>query len=827
MVDQPVAAILQQVETQYEVTFNYNVDILPATLYSFSLEGSLELVLNDLSNILERSIVPLGANNYTIKRRHTPTESHGEREISLRIIDGEGQSISFAIARIFNIDWAAVANDDGRINIQGYIAATDTVHFESLGFAKRSIQIKDLENRKSVVLSPSNEELAEVVIIDDRSLFTDPPSLSMDDVRTIGSSTDNDVLSILQNEGGIFNPSENFQDLLLRGGSPDQVQYNWNNIQIYQNSHFFGKISSINPILVDKIQIDKGGYSSSNTGGVSGALNFSNSTYKGDHLQVHANLLFTNIGGHVSLFKDRLNVRAAFRHSHPGNWNNGVQQSFLSQTFQFGRLDDLDFFYEAFGISDFFERTSTISFYDGGLSLNYQLSKKTELSVDYIKINNSFTHESVSEEFVSREIDQLDQKNEGRHVRLQHNWNDHFHSSLDYSRTKYTYDYESFDTMPAPQFLVQEQRNHLDQAVFKFNQGYKNRDITLDGGVTLKTWDVSAKDETFDVNFLEYENDTKELAFYLEGTMDLGRLYVQSGINYSNYNKGLDNRKILDPRIGLTYTAHPHLRLTANYRHAHQYLNRRNLFTPLQADNGFWFISDEQDFDDFIHIIQSRQASVGWEWWSGSWRISNTLYGKKTKDVWTSIFDFTIDENPYRFGDVETLGSELHIQFEKENTQFSLNYDYVYERIDLDDRGKANSPFSQPHQVRFGFGQRIKKWTLGLDWALATGRPFSRATGLEEVVDDNGDVGPSVVYADLLENRVRTYHRLDASVRYGTSFGGGSELTIGAQLGNVYDQRNVIKNQYFISYREDPAGLGFLERLGLGRTANVFVEIRF
>jgi hypothetical protein len=107
-------------------------------------------------------------------------------------------------------------------------------------------------------------------------------------------------------------------------------------------------------------------------------------------------------------------------------------------------------------------------------------------------------------------------------------------------------------------------------------------------------------------------------------------------------------------------------------------------------------------------------------------------------------------------------------------------------------------------------------WEGGVRWNFGTGIPYTRAVGsypyylpryvesggLDWTGDDDGDGGYGVVLSDRNGSRYPTYHRLDLSFRRSFTKSWGV-LTPYVNLVNVYNQRNVLF--YFYEYEQDPA----------------------
>ena len=115
--------------------------------------------------------------------------------------------------------------------------------------------------------------------------------------------------------------------------------------------------------------------------------------------------------------------------------------------------------------------------------------------------------------------------------------------------------------------------------------------------------------------------------------------------------------------------------------------------------------------------------------------------------------------------------------------------------------------FDRRHNINLVANVKMGKeerWFLSVRWNLGTGFPFTPTQGYYPGIDfldpfgnpdinfdyttANGD--PSVLYGTLNGNRLPTYHRLDASLKYSTTVKTGqAEVVIGAT--NMYNRENI------------------------------------
>lgn len=835
---QVAADIFKTIEQQLGITFNYSNEAITQERFSFSAEGSTEKIVDKVCSIIQRQCTFLESDIIAVGLEPT---AKTVRPISLRglIFDELNKSLPYAYLSIPSLGINSISDINGKFEIKAFVSSSDSLIVEHLGFRVKEILVSQFtrsEDPVKIVLAPEDHILNEIVIVgNDQNVSSEVEVLTPSDDYLPSSSIDKDVFQIAQSASGVYLPSESISDLLIRGGSPDHIQYKWNGIQVFQNSHFYGKISSINPFMVDKVKITKNGYGSDNSGQISGSINFTNEeATKKNELFAHLNLLYANIGTNLSLLEDKLTLKLSTRRSHPDSWPTPIYSNYVDQIFQFGKLPDQDYYIELFEVDEFIIRNSDVDFDDTNITANLKVNDQHQLSGSFVSINNNFDRTAYNTFTDTTELDNLHQSNSGWNLSSKHRWNKHLLTNISFSQSEYTYNYSSFLDSRDPQSITRTQQNTLEQSQFRIDQSYIHKWFLAKVGFQRDNWNVYVFDTDLSIADMDpytlLRGQGSENSIY--GNLNFtpwDKVKLNIGMRWSYYDRSLNDRIFKEPRIHASYIATDKLRFHAHFGKFHQQLNRRNFFTPLQADNGFWYISNEKVNQDFIYTIESAQASLGTTYSVGPFHFGLSLYEKDIFNIWTSVLDFSVEENPYRFADIEISGIELEGKYRKNNYTGSINYDYIQEQIFIHDIDiNINSPFSQPHRLSVNQSLNFKKLSLSAQWRYATGRPFSVPTSISTEIDDEGEEFYIVNFPELLSDQVDDYHSLDLGVRYNMTVGSSNNqtLAVGLQVTNIYNRKNILKNQYFIDYKTDPFQLGLLEKSGLPITYNLSVEYR-
>jgi len=799
---------------------NYSIDDLPKNKHTFSIEGSYLEVSKKLYPYLG-----LNYKDYEDVTIVTPGDpkKNDTGLLSINVVDEDNHPLPFAHVAIEALGILDVTDIEGKVVLDFLIADSDTLKFKYLGYEDLLITLAKIKTYKNkVMMNPSSESISEIIVVGSRIESIALEKIDPSDIPQAGS-IDQDAITIAQNLPGVNNPSESFQDLIIRGGSPDQVEYQWNGIRVLQSSHFFGKISSVNPFMIDKLEISKDGYSAATNGSVSGGLHMkSKSRIDSISSSINLNLLYGNFALALPLSQN-ISVKFAVRQSLPDKFQSSIANAFQEQTFQFGRITDEEFLIEAFDIEEFVRTETGVNFGDRQASVWYQPTPKLTMNFDVIHIENTLNFETISEELDISKQDILNQSNLGTHLSLRYLWNADIATSLDWSRSDYNYEYQEFtQTNPTP-LLSSEQVNRTGISNIKFSNKIQSKIFNPKFGYEYNAW-------TSEVEFTNREEEQEEP--YTNGTHEhvgfitihpelLSNLHADFGLRWSAYSKSLNNRKLLEPRLHLRYRLNSTVQFHGHFGQYHQYLSRRNFFTPFQADNGFWYLADESatDFLDFIDIVESTQYGSGLDLSFEALDLSVDVFQKNLYNIWSSSFDLSIDENPFNVGDVNIFGFEIMGRFQKNNHRLLATYEYTNEQVKFDNiESPSLSPFSQPHRINIVYEYKWKILSAILQYNFANGRPFSQA---RELIEDDG---ASIEFDDFLAQKVPDYHRFNLSVKT-IPFGKNTKHSFGIQVNNIFNRRNIIKNQYFINLLTNPLELGILEKAGIARSFNVFWQM--
>ncbi len=832
--------IIEEVEHSMDVVFNYNDAIFSEELYSFSISGNQDSIIQKLQLIMKIDCVVLEKNIYAIKLASDQSRPIMTPSLSFHIQSTSGEILPYAT--VILVDWnkALESNEEGKCMLKGMYADEDQLLIRYVGYEQKRIAIGDIRTTAVVKLEPSSHVLGEIVLTD---FLTSVKSNDIENETNIqnipvAGLADQDMLRKSQLLPGIHSSSESLNDLQIRGGPPDQVSYKWNDIRLLQTSLFYGQVSAVNPFMVDKVVVTRNGSSANQSGQASGSI-ILESNHKIENkrsVQLFSDLLYSNVGLSIPLWKDKCSVKVAFRKSHNFLGNTPLYEQYFDQTFQFGQLTNDQFYLDFFDIRGQEDITKRFNFDDLSTSFKWAPSKHLFFKASYVNLSNQFDYIYYDGLFnENTKADQLSLGNSGWNIAGEYRINSSWDLKMSYSGSRFRNTYSFTENVGFENDEDRFKENTVQQNTWNTTTRYTHQYFEAEVGVQQENWSVAYVDTTrIPEQGLFYDKSaiaSSELSSFAKVKWRfIPRTLIETGVRYSDFGLSLVDRKFIEPRIHVSHTVWKGLTLHAHYGLFHQNLNRRLFFSNLDVEKGVWYLSDERpESSNFIWVVQNRQTSVGLKYVLNNWKFTVDAYTKLAENIWTSALDFSIEEDPFAFADLRVQGLEFSSQYQNKRWNLLWTYELTDEvmTIKTEPSYEISSPFTQRHRVSLMQSYKRGNWLFSSRWRYNSGRRYSEGARLTTI--EEPEFQYVIEYNSILENTIPAYHSLDASVSYTWTFGKeqNRELEIGLHLQNLYNRRNIIKRQYYIDYTKAPFEMAFYDRRGLGFTPNVSIMMRF
>ena len=831
--------ILGQIEEASDVIFNYDHSIFSESKeYSFGVSGPIETVFSICFSQFDKHYAELEDKLYVIQNRPLDKEKRmDESHYRLKLVDEYGGGMASCFYDIGRLGISGVEDVNGQLDISGYFAEDTELLISYIAYADRTIKMSELKSDELnvLVMQSSQHQLGEVVIMDHRiaqdiSAIDQAYVLNPDKFIAAGTA-DNDGLVLSQMIPGVYNSSESLKDLQIRGGPPDQTHLLWNNIQIFQTSLFYGKVSSVNPFLTQQIKVNKNGASASTNNSSAGSIMMDSdmAATKGFGMKFQSDLLYYNIGTGFSLWKDKIRVQAAFRQSYSQLFKSNFYQKLFDNSFQFGAISDDVFYAKAYEIEEFYEYDRDFGFKDFSASLEFKPSERFDWKFSYMSVQNELNYRQTFEYADTTNADDFRISNVGIGSEMNFHWSPKMRTQLDISHSDYRYFYERLLFADGKELdVVKFQDNRVGQSKIGLSHHIEGKTHCLSIGVERAMYDVMLLDVSYQGEepefFVNHDISSHELSMFADYRLRWKSLELKSGVKWSDYSLTFDDRKFIEPRFHLSYLLGDDWTVHGHRGKYHQVLNRRNILTALQADDGFWYASDEgRVTDNWIMVVNTELRSVGLRFQKNQWRVDLEGYRKSIEFLWTSALDLTYEEDPYQFVDSEVSGLEFLGNYQKNNFSLSTSINLMKDQFALLDGRKVNSPFYQPWRLGAFANYKLGSFDFSLAWNFAKGRYYSLPDSFEERENEEGKKYFVTVFTELLTEQGIDYHRLDLTTNYHVQLRKKIDTRISLSLLNIYARENITRNQFLTDYRQNPVETGFFQRKGLPFTPNISV----
>jgi len=834
--------IIKALESELQIKFNYDTQLFEDDqLYSLSVEGSQEHVINTAFSLLDKNPNKIKDGIYIIQPYPMQIEHRIDPSIyRIKITDNDMLALSHCIAEIKSLEKVFESNRAGLITIEGYFSPDVLIELSYTGFKNKKFTIGSLKQNQAnvITLETDNYMLGEVIVRDQR-LFTETDEIQSSEYykqdQSLSTSLDGNGLSISQLSPGVYSSTESLHELQVRGGPPDQTNVSWNGIQLYQNSLFYGKVGSVNPFMTDGVYVNKNGGFSKNGKSSMGSIEMRSDLSQIDktRFKIHSNLLYSNFGVSGQLFDQKLQFKGAARSSYNNLFKGWVYQNYFDQSFQEGRLPDDQFYLDYYDIREYVSFTPQFGFHDYNAAIQFNPHEKLFVEFNTLNTKNEFSYIEHNDDVDNLLVDNLKIKSNGYSSKMGVAWDSIHTTTFHINQSKFQYLNSYFDwRSPVTDPVYRSNDNMVKHRNFGLNHQIHLGNHKINLALNKDSWNASNVDSiTLDTLYYDTndKNQAYELSAYIEHEFSIAdKLFFKEAWRWSDYELAYKEELILEPQLHLRWEVFPGFNIHGHYSKTHQNINRRNHYSPLAVESGFWYLSDEGvNSSNWIMIVRNKQYSAGVNYMKDHWKVSLDVYKKEISDIWSAAYDFTSEENPWIFLDAEVKGLEAKLQYQKNNYQFMVAVNAMDDILKDDYGFNIKSPYLQPLRVDLSFSKSWEKFHFSANWNFAKGKYYVDPIGIVTLVNSKGEEYDKLEFDYTSFSQLPNYHKLDLNLRYETLRKEKWQLDTGINIINAYNRRNVIRNQFYTNYLVNPNEMAFRQKLGLPFTPNIFIEVNF
>lgn len=549
-----------------------------------------------------------------------------------------------------------------------------------------------------------------------------------------------DVLKAVLTLPGVKTVGEASTGFNVRGGSADQNLILFNDLTIYNPTHFFGFFSAFNPDVVKDVELYKSSIPSKFGGRLSSVLDIS--SREGNKKN------FAGTAG-IGIVTSRFNLEGPIKKD---------QTSFILG----GRTTYANWLLKL--LPDEYE-DSKASFYDVNLVISHSFDKKNSLY---------FTGYISGDRFNLNSDTTFGYNNKNASIK----WKSIFNNKL---TGVFTVGYDRYD------YSIKSDKNKVNAYKLGFDISQVNAKAdfthyasavhTIDFGVSTIRYKLHpstygpADDESLIMKDVVEAEQAQESAIYLSDRWTVNNnLSIHAGIRYSMYNylgpknvnqyapnlpktedniletKNYSGGKFIQTyhgpefRLSARYLITGDLSIKAGFNSLRQYIHMLSNTTAISPTD-IWKLSDPNIKPQFGY-----QASFGIykNWRNNTIETSVEVYGKRIRDYLDYKSGAVLVLNHHIETDViNTVGKAygVEVMIKKQNGKLNGWLSYTYSRIllkmddpnagELINRGEYYpAPYDKPHDVTLAGNYRFShRFSISINATYSTGRPITLPIG--------------------------------------------------------------------------------------------------
>ncbi|MEM7087540.1 MAG: TonB-dependent receptor [Bacteroidota bacterium] len=819
----PLTEIIQSIEKRLNVRFSYtlatikNQEVIPPDS-QLDLEETLTYLKSKTN--LEFKII---GNRYIAI--YTAISS-GNLSICGTVINME---TGLPIQGVTIVSEAGVVSTDeaGSFQMTG-ISRGETITLAYLGFDIKRIISDDLitETQCPLVFANISINFLDTVVVENYiakgiSKNADGSvSISRQNFEISPSLVETDILQIAQLLPGIESADETAGNINIRGGKNDEVLLLWDNIRLYQSSHFFGLISALNPNLTNNVTIYKNGTHPKFGESTSGVISITSEENVPEEVTGGAgiNLISANLYAQIPA-SETFAFNISGRTSINSGIGNPVYNQFYSRVFQNTVITNLDNNTEL-GLRSSDEN---FNFFDVSIKGIWDITEKDKLTYSYLGINNKleFTELFVANDGTNSNQSTLKQSSNVNGLQYQRHWSSKFSTKLNWHASNYNLE-ESNRDVNTETTLAQE--NDLSESEFKFETTYRfSKKLLTTGGYNYTDTNIANKVDSIPVS----DRSLRRSGYFLNLRWKLNNenTIISAGSRLTSYPSF--ESSFLEPRINVFQQITNRWSVSVSGEQKNQgVLQFTDVENPfLGVENRRWLLANNND----LPIMESQQISLGTTFKKTSWALNVNAYYKKVDNISSTTQGFRNQLiNVNTLGSYDATGIEFSVQKKSEAFNAWLSYSFVeseYDFTELEFSRFANN-FAIRHSLNLAATYRYRSFLFSMGSNFKTGNPYTSVVENNEIIMVNGQ--PIINFNPPNGDTLDSYFRTDFSAAYNFKLDDTFSGKINLALLNIFNRKNALETYYRLQTNANgETSVNKIEQFSLGFTPNISFQLLF
>ena len=850
--DKSLSEVITLLEEKYNFLFSYKESDIE------NIRISTESNQTDIDSFLKKILQNTGLqyevinDNYIILKKpknpadplsqtnHSPAP--GLPVLCGSIVDSATQKpLAFASIYFKNKEKGCYAAEDGTFRFNSIFSKNDTLVVSYVGYQPVSFPASFFykNNCPKIELAFFRFREGFIIVTD---YLTDGIGLAENGAATVlrpnhigalPGQAEPDVFTTLHFLPGINSPTGETSNMFVRGGAPDQNLILWENIPIYHGSHFFGMISAVNPYIIDKIKVYRGGFGPEYGGRASSVIDMQSAGYDLSKSTFGAGMNFLNAYAHgqIAAPPGRAGFVYSLRRSISGIWRSPTFESLSKRNQQNILLGNL----RPGDLPPGIIATDYSDFTDSHFKMSLRLSPTDKISGAFFYTEDNFKNNA---QHISRKLEQNDilkLKSNGFSFNWEHQWGQKFSTRLLGLSTLFDYDYDleflRKGNTPLPD-RFSEKNNKVREGQFHFSNHYTTaQNHEIDFGYQHINYHVGylIRNKLDDLETAKNMDNLRAAVNVFYGNIKSPankKTGVEAGLRINYYDK--KHKSYFGPRFKFWHHLSDHWSLQANagryFQFVGQLVELKGDFAGIQTP--IWIIANDQT----VPVLESSQFQLGLIFNKNTWLLDVQAYIKKINNLTSLATGF--DPTPQHFDIGSSLSRGIDILAKKrwKKTKTWISYSlssstYHFKRFfDPDFR----APFDLRHVFSWVGQYNAGPFQCSLGFHISSGVPYSTMTDIRRVIVNDRDLFLPVFHA-YNDKTLPPQHHLNASLLYKIKPPEHSRphTTIGLSFFNIYNQKNLFSREYYIELFNMHPVIKVSDKEALGFTPNAVVRLEW
>lgn len=624
----------------------------------------------------------------------------------------------------------------------------------------------------SLELTPLITKLQEIVVeanatIPTVSLPETPNTIKINQhiASFLPSATTNSLFSILRLQPGIVAAGEQTRDYFIWGSYKGQSQIIFDDITIFNAGSFQDNIGAINPLIINDIELYKGGYNVHIGDRCGGVVNITSN--KGNITKFNTKIQSTHqlVNGY-QLINGYINIPLFKKSSLQLGLRTNVPDIFHPETYKNNLINKTSF-------SDF------------NIRYHYPFNDNSQLNISLIGNRDVYNNVFIKYNNTVSNIEEIENTHNqgGANISYSKTWkkwgttriNSSFSMLHAFYSNKFEEDKENYDDDDF--FRETRTDNTISEFTTKIRHSLPaTRFYQLSFGLGYIHNNYSLEQDSATFEFKEYRDWNHRLQLYTRGTITVNKFFsIEPGIRV-DFLLEQRSQPFIQPRLALLAQPNANWKFKLAYGFYYQFITESSFLDQWSNLIYHWNISSRKESHNVLnshHYIGGLTCDYNFF----SCKIEG--YFKSFKNLSQFLVEQEKDDPKETRSNGRSYGIDILLQTKFNRQKFWVSYTWSRTEDRLDGGTYFRAPHDQRHEIKAAAVLDFKPFFVSVNYVYGSGFPIHNQLHSEE--------------------NIRPYSRLDMAISYQLNFS-KVQIETGLSVLNVLNTRNLRQTSLSTAY---------------------------